>query len=58
MDSDKSWQLFLQTINKFTSDDNKFSNDLEKKAKEMLKKCGGLQRLLGLNGKNFLIQLI
>ncbi|XP_047949720.1 disease resistance protein RPH8A-like [Salvia hispanica] len=48
MDSDKSWQLFLQTINKFTSDDNKFSNDLEKKVKEMLKKCGGLQRLLGI----------
>ncbi|XP_047947183.1 disease resistance RPP8-like protein 3 [Salvia hispanica] len=61
LDSDKSWQLFLQTINKFTSDDNKFSKELERKAKEMLKKCGGLpiaiidvgrekakQRLLGI----------
>ncbi|XP_047947708.1 disease resistance RPP8-like protein 3 [Salvia hispanica] len=42
LDSDKSWKLFLKTVNKFTSDENKFSKELEKKGKEMLKKCGGL----------------
>ncbi|XP_047949643.1 disease resistance protein RPP8-like [Salvia hispanica] len=42
LDSDKSWQLFLKTIDKFTSEKNKFSKDLERKGKEMLKKCWGL----------------
>ncbi|XP_047946379.1 probable disease resistance protein At1g58602 [Salvia hispanica] len=42
LDVDTSWQLFLKTIDKFTSIENKFSKDLERKGKEMLKKCGGL----------------
>ncbi|XP_047953051.1 disease resistance RPP8-like protein 3 isoform X2 [Salvia hispanica] len=42
LDSVKSWQLFLKTIDKFTSDGNKFSKDLERKGKEMLKKCWGV----------------
>ncbi|XP_047946103.1 probable disease resistance protein At1g58602 isoform X2 [Salvia hispanica] len=42
LDSDKSWKLFLKTINKFTSDEIKLSKELERKGKEMLKKCGGL----------------
>ncbi|XP_047950485.1 probable disease resistance protein At1g58602 [Salvia hispanica] len=42
LDSDKSWQLFLKTINKYTRDENKFTKDLERKGKEMLKKCWGL----------------
>ncbi|XP_047945595.1 probable disease resistance protein At1g58602 isoform X2 [Salvia hispanica] len=42
LDSDKSWKLFLKTINKFTIGENKFSKELERKGKEMLKKCGGL----------------
>ncbi|XP_047949663.1 putative disease resistance RPP13-like protein 3 [Salvia hispanica] len=42
LNSDKSWQLFSKTINKYTSNENKFSKELEKKGKEMLKKCGGL----------------
>ncbi|XP_047947186.1 probable disease resistance protein At1g58602 [Salvia hispanica] len=61
LDSDKSWQLFLKTVNKITSVENKFTKELERKGKEMLKKCGGLplalidvgrekakQRLLGI----------
>ncbi|KAG6404849.1 hypothetical protein SASPL_132425 [Salvia splendens] len=40
--SDKSWQLFLKTIDKFTSDEHKFTKELERKGREMLKKCGGL----------------
>ncbi|XP_047946696.1 probable disease resistance protein At1g58602 [Salvia hispanica] len=61
LDSDKSWQLFLKTIDKFISDEHKFTKELERKGKEMLKKCGGLplaiidvarqkakQRLLGI----------
>ncbi|XP_047945265.1 putative disease resistance RPP13-like protein 3 [Salvia hispanica] len=42
LDSDKSWQLFLKTIDTLTNDESKFSKELERKAKEMLKKCGGL----------------
>ncbi|KAG6404787.1 hypothetical protein SASPL_132363 [Salvia splendens] len=42
LDSDKSWKLFLKTIDKFTSAENKFSKELERKGREMLKKCGGL----------------
>ncbi|XP_042008876.1 probable disease resistance protein At1g58602 [Salvia splendens] len=42
LDSNKSWQLFLKTVNKITRDVNKFSKELERKGKEMLKKCGGL----------------
>ncbi|XP_047947340.1 probable disease resistance protein At1g58602 [Salvia hispanica] len=42
LDSDKSWRLFLKTIDKLTSVENKFSKELERKGKEMLKKCGGL----------------
>ncbi|XP_047949725.1 disease resistance protein RPP13-like, partial [Salvia hispanica] len=42
LDSDKSWKLFLKTIDKFTSVENNFSKELERKGKEMLKKCGGL----------------
>ncbi|KAG6406977.1 hypothetical protein SASPL_129957 [Salvia splendens] len=42
LDSDKSWKLFLKTIDKFTSVENKFSKDLERKGREMLKKCWGL----------------
>ncbi|XP_047947145.1 disease resistance RPP8-like protein 3 [Salvia hispanica] len=42
LDLEKSWQLFLKTFDKFTSDENKFSKELERKGKEMLKQCGGL----------------
>ncbi|XP_047949669.1 probable disease resistance protein At1g58602 [Salvia hispanica] len=42
LDSDKSWQLFMKTFDKFTSDENKFPKVMERKGKEMLKKCGGL----------------
>ncbi|XP_047952505.1 probable disease resistance protein At1g58602 [Salvia hispanica] len=42
LDSDKSWQLFLKTVDKITSVENRFSKNLEKKGKEMLKKCWGL----------------
>ncbi|XP_047951580.1 disease resistance protein RPP13-like [Salvia hispanica] len=42
LDSDKSWKLFVKTIEKFTSDENKFTKELERKGREMLKKCGGL----------------
>ena len=61
LDSDKSWQLFLKIVDKFTCNENKFSKDLERKGREMLKKCEGLpvaiiddgrekakQRLLGI----------
>ncbi|XP_047947185.1 probable disease resistance protein At1g58602 isoform X2 [Salvia hispanica] len=61
LDSDKSWRLFLKTVDKFTSVENKFTKELERKGREMLKKCGGLplaiidvgrekakQRLLGI----------
>ncbi|KAG6404789.1 hypothetical protein SASPL_132365 [Salvia splendens] len=42
LDSDKSWKLFLKTIDKVTSVENKFSKEMERKGKEMLKKCWGL----------------
>ncbi|XP_047953645.1 disease resistance protein RPH8A-like [Salvia hispanica] len=42
LDFDKSWQLFLKTINKFTSAENKFTKELERKGREMLKKCAGV----------------
>ncbi|XP_047946244.1 putative disease resistance RPP13-like protein 3 [Salvia hispanica] len=45
LDSDKSWQLFLNTIfpgDTFASGKKEFSKELERKGKEMLKKCGGL----------------
>ncbi|XP_047951839.1 putative disease resistance RPP13-like protein 3 isoform X2 [Salvia hispanica] len=42
LDSDKSWQLFSKTFDKFTSEENKFSKELERKGREMLKKCWGL----------------
>ncbi|XP_047953825.1 probable disease resistance protein At1g58602 [Salvia hispanica] len=42
LDSDKSWQLFLKTVDKITSEKNKFSKELERKGREMLKKCWGL----------------
>ncbi|XP_047951864.1 putative disease resistance RPP13-like protein 3 [Salvia hispanica] len=42
LDAEKSWKLFLKTVNIFTSNENKFSKDLEMKGREMLKKCGGL----------------
>ncbi|XP_047949723.1 disease resistance RPP8-like protein 3 [Salvia hispanica] len=61
LDFDKSWQLFLKTVDKITSVKNKFTKELERKGREMLKKCGGLplaiidvgrekakQRLLGI----------
>ncbi|XP_047952914.1 probable disease resistance protein At1g58602 [Salvia hispanica] len=61
LDSDKSWKLFLKTVDKITSVENRFSKNLEKKGREMLKKCWGLpiaikhvarqkakQRLLGM----------
>ncbi|XP_047947632.1 probable disease resistance protein At1g58602 isoform X2 [Salvia hispanica] len=42
LNPDKSWQLFLKTIDKFTGVENKFSKELERKGREMLKKCWGL----------------
>ncbi|XP_047951724.1 probable disease resistance protein At1g58602 [Salvia hispanica] len=42
LDSDQSWQLFINKIDKFTSSENKFSKELERKGREMLKKCWGL----------------
>ncbi|XP_047945607.1 probable disease resistance protein At1g58602 isoform X2 [Salvia hispanica] len=41
LDSDKSWQLFLKTVDKITSVENRFSKNLERKGREMLEKCWG-----------------
>ncbi|XP_057802997.1 putative inactive disease susceptibility protein LOV1 [Salvia miltiorrhiza] len=53
LDSNKSWQLFLKTINhgnKLTGD-NKFPMDLQHMGKQMLRKCGGLPLAIKEVGK-------
>ncbi|XP_057802255.1 probable disease resistance protein At1g59620 isoform X2 [Salvia miltiorrhiza] len=53
LESKKSWQLFLKTINhgnKLTGD-HKFPMDLEHMGKQMLRKCGGLPLAIKEVGK-------
>ncbi|XP_057802322.1 putative disease resistance RPP13-like protein 3 isoform X2 [Salvia miltiorrhiza] len=53
LDSKKSWQLFLKTINhgnKLTGD-HKFPMNLEHMGKQMLRKCGGLPLAIKEVGK-------
>ncbi|XP_057801891.1 putative disease resistance RPP13-like protein 3 isoform X1 [Salvia miltiorrhiza] len=53
LDSNKSWQLFLKTINhgnKLTGD-HKFPMNLEHMGKQMLRKCGGLPLAIKEVGK-------
>ncbi|XP_057802123.1 disease resistance RPP8-like protein 3 [Salvia miltiorrhiza] len=60
LDSNKSWQLFLETINhgnKLTGE-HKFPMDLKHMGKQLLKKCGGLPLAIKEVGKQLVEQKV